>query len=287
MELPGWGVPAPLAPPAETGIPPEAGTPREELGAPEALDTLDGLAAAYSYPVHLLPAPDRPWLRANMVSSLDGAAHHEAHSAPLSSDADMRLFGVLRGLADAILVGAQTVRQEGYRPAKAREAFAERRAAAGQAPAPAIAVVSASLNLDFDAPLFTEPATPTILITGAGAPRPAMERARAAGAVLLVAGTGQRVDLAEAVRHLGALGHRRLLTEGGPHLLGQLVAADLLDELCLTVSPTLTAGRADRITVARSALTLPHRMRLLSLLEEDGFLFSRYVRAAAPAPRDG
>ncbi|KPC90124.1 diaminohydroxyphosphoribosylaminopyrimidine reductase, partial [Streptomyces sp. NRRL F-6602] len=92
--------------------------------------TLAELADAYAY-----PETDGPWLRANMVSTLDGAAQHEGRSQPISGSADMRIFGTLRGLADAVVVGAETVRQEGYRPARAREAFARRRAAAGQAPA--------------------------------------------------------------------------------------------------------------------------------------------------------
>ncbi|WP_040029062.1 dihydrofolate reductase family protein, partial [Streptomyces sp. 150FB] len=92
--------------------------------------SLDELAGAYAYPA----TGERPWLRANMVSSLDGAAQHDGRSQPLSSTADMRVFGLLRGIADAVVVGAETVRQEGYRPARAREALAERRAAAGQGP---------------------------------------------------------------------------------------------------------------------------------------------------------
>ncbi|NEB73940.1 pyrimidine reductase family protein, partial [Streptomyces sp. SID14478] len=104
-------------------------------GSPRALGTvgrewsLDELADAYAYPAG---AEREVWLRANMVSSLDGAAQHDGRSQPLSCPADMRIFGTLRGLADAVVVGAQTVRQEGYRPARAREAFAARREAAGQ-----------------------------------------------------------------------------------------------------------------------------------------------------------
>ena len=127
--------------------------------------TLDELADAYAY-----PEGRRPWLRANMVSTLDGAAQHDGRSQGISCPTDMRIFGTLRGLADVVVVGAETVRLEGYRPAKAREAFAARRAAAGQAPAPAIAVVSASLDLDFSLPLFTSPLVPTFVITGAAAP---------------------------------------------------------------------------------------------------------------------
>ncbi|MBP8539299.1 dihydrofolate reductase family protein, partial [Streptomyces sp. MK37H] len=176
-------VPAPAETPAETSAATPAETPvgtpvgtsgatpagiSDETSAEDREWALGELADAYAYP-EPPHGPSGACLRANMVSSLDGAAHHDGRSKPLSSDADMRIFGVLRGLADAVVVGAETVRREGYRPARAREAFAERRAALGQSPAPAIAVVSASLDLDFSQPLFTEPLVPTIVITGATA----------------------------------------------------------------------------------------------------------------------
>ncbi|MYY07569.1 pyrimidine reductase family protein [Streptomyces sp. SID4919] len=238
--------------------------------APDREWSLDELADAYAY-----PADRDVWLRANMVSTLDGAAQHDGRSQPISSAADMRVFGTLRGLADVVVVGAETVRQEGYRPARAREAFAARRAADGQAPAPAVAVVSAGLDLDFSSPLFTEPLVPTLLVTGAGAPADRVAAARAAGVEIVIAGDGAAVDPARAVRALAERGLRRLLTEGGPRLLGQFVAARVLDELCLTVSPMLTAGAAQRIA-GGPALTVPERFALGSLLEEDGFLFARY-----------
>ncbi|NNJ06553.1 pyrimidine reductase family protein [Streptomyces sp. PKU-MA01144] len=233
---------------------------------------LDELADAYAY-----PATDGPWLRANMVSSLDGAAQHDGTSQPLSSDADMRIFGTLRALADAVVVGAETVRQEGYRPARARDAFAGRRAAAGQGPAPAVAVVSASLDLDFSLPLFTSPLVPTLVLTGAAASPERVAAAEKAGAEVLVAGDGMGVDPARAVEALAGRGLRRLLTEGGPRLLGQFVASGVLDELCLTVSPTLTSGTAQRIAYG-SGRAVPERFALVSLLEEAGFLFTRYRR---------
>ncbi|MFI1188493.1 pyrimidine reductase family protein [Streptomyces californicus] len=249
--------------------------------------TLDELAEAYAYPA----APDRPapvgaggsvpsggsWLRANMVSTLDGAAQHEGRSQPISCAADMRIFGTLRGLADVVIAGAETVRQEGYRPARAREAFAARRAAAGQGPAPAVAVVSASLELDFSLPLFTEPLVPTLVLTGAAAPADRIAAARKAGAEVVIAGDGAGVDPARAVRELADRGLRRQLTEGGPRLLGQFVAAGVLDELCLTISPMLTAGDAQRIA-GGPGVAVPERFFLASLLEEAGFLFSRYRR---------
>ncbi|MFD5579606.1 pyrimidine reductase family protein [Streptomyces pseudogriseolus] len=239
--------------------------------------SLAELAAAYAYPE---PGPEgpAPWLRGNMVSTLDGAAQHEGRSQPISCPADMRIFGVLRALADAVVVGAETVRQEGYRPARARAEFAAAREAAGQGPAPAIAVVSASLDLDFSLPLFTSPLVPTLVLTGAAADPERVAAAGKAGARVVVAGEGAGVDPARAVRALAGLGHTRLLTEGGPRLLGQLIAAGVLDELCLTVAPMVTAGDAQRIA-GGPTVTLPRRFTLSSMLEEDGFLFTRYRRA--------
>ncbi|MFJ4832542.1 pyrimidine reductase family protein [Streptomyces sp. NPDC088747] len=231
------------------------------------------LAEAYAY-----PDVREPWLRANMVSTLDGAAQHDGRSRPISSDTDMRIFGVLRALADVVLVGAETVRQEGYRPARAREAFAERRDAAGQGPAPAIAIVTASLELDFSLPLFVSPLVPTLVLTGAGAPPDRVAAAEKAGVRVLIAGEGTGVDPARAVRALGDLGMTRLLTEGGPRLLGQLVAAEVLDELCLALSPMLSVGDAQRIA-GGPTITVPKRFELTSLLEEDGFLYGRYHRS--------
>ncbi|MFM9372530.1 pyrimidine reductase family protein [Streptomyces sp. Da 82-17] len=235
--------------------------------------SLDELADWYAY-----PESDRPVLRANMVSTLDGAAMHDGRSQPISSPSDMRIFGTLRGLADVIVAGAETVRQEGYRPARAREAFAARRAAAGQEPAPAVAVISASLDLDFSLPLFTEPLVPTLVLTGAAAPAERKAAAEKAGARVLTAGEGRGVEPGRVVDVLAEQGFRRLLTEGGPTLLGQFVAAGVLDELCLTVSPMLAAGDARRIA-GGPRMTLPERFSLASVLEQDGFLFTRYRRS--------
>ncbi|MDG5803912.1 pyrimidine reductase family protein [Streptomyces ossamyceticus] len=267
------GTPAPVA---AAGA--DAGGRVPGAGAVDREWSLAELAEAYAYPA---PAPGpggrEPWLRANMVSTLDGAAQHDGRSQPISSDADMRIFGTLRGLADVVIVGAETVRQEGYRPARAREAFAEARRAAGQTPAPAVAVVSAGLDLDFSLPLFTSPLTPTLLLTGAAAPPDRVATAEKAGVRVVIAGDGMGVDPARAVRALADLGLTRLLTEGGPRVLGQLIAAGVLDELCLTVSPMLTAGDAQRIA-GGPPVAVPRRFELVSLLEEAGFLFGRYRR---------
>ncbi|MFD7923053.1 pyrimidine reductase family protein [Streptomyces sp. NPDC059740] len=241
--------------------------------------SLDELADAYAYPA---TATGTAFTRANMVASLDGAAHHDGRSEPLSGAADMRIFGVLRALADAVVVGAETVRREGYRPARAREAFARRRAEAGQAPAPAVAVVSAGLDLNFSLPLFTSPLVPTVLLTGAAAPSDRVAAARHAGADVVFAGEGAAVDLARVPAALAGRGMTRLLTEGGPRLLGQFAGADVLDELCLTVAPLVAAGDASRIMNA-PVLETPARYAPAAILEEDGFLFTRYRRAVPAA----
>jgi riboflavin biosynthesis pyrimidine reductase len=225
------------------------------------------LEAAYAY-------PEAPWLRCNMIASVDGAAWLDGRAGTLGNRADRRLLSLLRGLADVVIAGAQTVRVEGYGPVRPREGWREVRA--GRAPVPAIAVVSSRLDLDFDAPLFTEALTPTIVITSESAPQDRLRRARK-HADIIIAGT-DLVDLGAAVETLVRRGHTRLLSEGGPRLLGQLVAADRLDELCLTVSPLLVAGDAARI-VNGAPLSVARPLRLAHVLEDEGFLFTRYVRS--------
>ncbi|MBW8482393.1 dihydrofolate reductase family protein [Actinomadura parmotrematis] len=210
--------------------------------------------------LYAYPDSPGPWVRANMVASVDGAAQSEGVSAGLANDDDHTLFHVLRGLADVILVGARTVRVEGYGPARDKGV--------------PIAVVSRSLDLDLASPLFTEATAPTLVFTSAAAPadRVAAVRERAE---VLVAGD-DLVDLGACVRLLGERGHRRVLTEGGPAVLAQIAAAGVLDELCLTVSPQLTAGDATRILNA-PALPAAVRLRLAGALEADDFLFLRYL----------
>jgi riboflavin biosynthesis pyrimidine reductase len=228
------------------------------------------LTEVYAYPVGA-----RHWVRANMVASVDGAATAGGKSEGISGEADKRIFGVLRALADVVLVGAGTVRTEGYRPARVREQYQPARAAAGQAPTAAIAVVSRALDLDWSLPLFTSPAVPTIVLTASDAPQDRIDAATEAGAEVIAAGTGS-VDLGLAVDRLAERGLGRILCEGGPHLLAQLAAAGKLDELCLSVAPQLRGGDSMRI-LAGPDLTEELPLILHTLLTEDGFLFSRYL----------
>lgn len=221
--------------------------------------------------------PDgRPWIVACMVASADGAATVDGVSGSLGGDADKDVFDTVRSLADVVLVAAGTVRAEGYGAAHTPSHLLAGRQARGQHPNPRIAVVSRSLDLDPAGKLFVEaePDASTIVITTADA-----DRSRRAGlaevAEVIEAGTDQ-VDLTRAVGALGAAGASVVVTEGGPSLIGQLSADDLLDELCLTVAPVIVAGSSVRI--ARSGTADLRHFTLAHVLEAEGVLLLRYVR---------
>ncbi len=233
----------------------------------EAMDDAH-LIECYAYP------EGRTWVRANMVTSVDGAAASDGRSAGLSSPADKRVFKVLRNLADVVVVGAGTARLEGYDALQAKPSYAARRAAAGQTPAPTLAVVTRTAALDLDGPLFRDPSRRPTVVTCASAPS-ADVKALSEVADVLVVGTEQ-VDLVAAFDALVLAHGPRVLCEGGPRLLAQVVAAGLLDELCLTVAPLLTGGQAPRLLTG-PALDAPVKVRLASLLEENGSLFARYL----------
>lgn len=227
------------------------------------------LAEAYAYPPGLA---DRAWVRANMVASVDGAATVDGRSAGLGGAADKQVFGVLRGLCDAVLVGAGTARTEGYRALRARPEHAATRSARGQPPAPVLVLVSGRLDLDPDSALFHGGAARTVVVTGSTAD--ARSRDRLAEVAEVVVAGEDRVDVGRALDALAARGLVRVLCEGGPQLLGDVVAAGRLDELCVTVSPHLVGGDAPRIVAGAAA---PTSLDLVQVLEQDGVLLARYV----------
>jgi riboflavin biosynthesis pyrimidine reductase len=231
---------------------------------------LAGLQEAYAHPA------DGTWLRANMIASLDGAAWFGDRTERLGSPGDRRLFLALRGMADAVIVGAETVRVEGYGPVKeSGEGWPALRGE--RPPTPPLAIVSRRLDLDLDAPVFT--AAPaharTILLTTETAP-PDRRRAAERVAEVVVAGR-DGIDFPRAIEELAARGHRRLLCEGGPTILARAATDGVLDELCLTLSPMLVAGDPSRI-LNGPQLAEPARLRLAALYQEDDFLFLRYAR---------
>ena len=232
-------------------------------------DALQALADLYAYP-H--PVPPGGHVRANMVATLDGSARDAAGSSRgISGVADTAVLGVLRALADVVLVGARTARAEDYRPLAARPAFTERRAAAGQRPAAVVAVVTSSGELDPGSPLWA-PGAARLVLTCEAAPL-ARLRALAGDERVIVAGK-QSVDPVRAVAALAGRGLRRVLVEGGPTLLGALAAAGVLDELCLTWSPLVVAGEGPRIAHGAPAEL---RLRATHLLEAGGLLLGRWT----------
>lgn len=238
-------------------------------------DLIAALGEIYAY-------PDQPWIRANFIASLDGAIAVNGRSGGLSGVADRLVFTVLRSLADVIVVGAGTARTERYRQAQPGELWQQLRA--GRAPAPPIAVITRRLDLDLTSSLFRRgnsgaadgPAR-TIVVTTELVPEHRLTAASRVADVLIAGADG--VTAAAAVEALASRGHSRILIEGGPMLLAQFAAERLLDELCLTISPVLEGGHAVGRLTSRRGPTELTGMRLRALLEDDGFLLSRYVRA--------
>ena len=189
-----------------------------------------------------------PWVMLCMVSGLDGSTTVGTTSRGLSSSTDQQLLLTLRSFADVILVGANTARWEGYGPPRGDDQR--------------VAVVSRTGAFDFTLPLWQSGRA--VLLMPEDSPTVPVPCVRA--------GRGD-VDLGAALAGLGA---RVVQAEGGPTLNGLLAANDLVDELNLTISPQVTGGNGPRAVTG--APELPRRMHLAHVLEDEGFLFTRYVR---------
>jgi riboflavin-specific deaminase-like protein len=219
---------------------------------------------------------DRPYVVVNMVASADGAISVEGKTKALSSEADRYVFHYLRSLADVILVGAQTVRAEGYGPPRISEARQAERIARGQQPVPRIAIVSSSLDLDWSGRLFTESPTRPILLTTEDADVP--PEARAVTDVI-VAGSG-RVAMPSALAAMAEHDVGLVLCEGGPTLNGVLAADDLIDELCLTIFPALVGGDVGTGILGHTHLEdlLPMEVVHAFQGDDEGDVFFRFRR---------
>lgn len=203
-------------------------------------------------PVH----GDRPWVALCMVASLDGATAVEGSSGGLGNRNDRDVLLTMRELADVIVVGAGTVRSEGYGPPHK----------AGQR----IGVVTNSGAVDVSTELFTSGAGFLIAPASAGIDE---------GAVDVLRAGDERVDLAVAIATLDSMvrGVRLVQAEGGPTLNSSLLAADLIDELDLTLSPRLVGNSGPRVT--HGAPPVDARFELAHLLlDEESFVFGRWVR---------
>jgi riboflavin biosynthesis pyrimidine reductase len=232
----------------------------------------EGLALAYAYP-ELTEA--QSWVRANFNSSLDGAATgDDGRSGSINTGADPDVFGLLRALSDVILVGAGTARIEGYRRAAVRAPWLEHRA--GRPAHPTMAVVSRSGDIPPQLSQARENSGEVLLVTCERAGNQAIDLARGTlGEENVIVEGDASVNLASALDALAVRGLRRILCEGGPHLMRDLTASGRLDELCLTLSPTLVAGDHPRIT-AGASVTANLLPRLL--IESQGAILGRWSR---------
>lgn len=233
---------------------------------PEVRDLPDRSAFEVVY----LPAGDRH-LRVNFVTSVDGAIEVDGTSEALGGPPDKDAFMAMRAVADVILAGAGTVRAEGYGPAKLDAATRQRRTERGQAPLPPVAVVTASGGLARDSRLFTEAThgPRPIVLTTTAAPVAGLEEL----ADVIACGEDQ-VDLPVALLSLAERGLRWILCEGGPGLAANLMAAGLVDELCVTIAPQLAGGGHRELSSIWSGE--PARLHLETLIEGDGMLVARY-----------
>lgn len=226
--------------------------------------------------------PGRPHVVLNMVSSADGAISLDGLSGGLSGSADKEVFFYLRSIADLILVGASTAREENYGQPKLSEELRAQRASRGQPALPRIAVTTRSMRIDWSSRLFADPGSPAGLpLVVCPANTPPGLRAPADGVAELLPVGEDEVDFPAALRELGEHGVRLVLCEGGPTLNGQLLSAGLVDEVCLTLSPVLVGGRGQRISGwddPQPALGLA----LVSACETEGVLMLRYATAADP-----
>ncbi|WP_301150293.1 pyrimidine reductase family protein [Mycobacterium simiae] len=229
--------------------------------------------------LYAYPDGDDIWLRANFITSIDGGATADGKTGPMAGPGDRLIFFLLRELADVIVVGAGTVRVEGYSGAHAGIAERQRRQARGQSEVPQLAIVSKSGRLDRDMGVFTRTEVPPLVLTCRAA---AEESRRLLGDLAVVVDCSGpdpgKVDEAAVLAVLRDRGMRRVLTEGGPMLLGSLMRRGMLDELCLTIAPYLVGGQAPRIaTGSGHALTSMSRSHILT--DAAGYLYTRYVRA--------
>lgn len=235
---------------------------------PDALDPY--LAVDRSRPRH------ECWVTGHMVAGLDGTAAVGGRVGSLSTPPDQALFRRMRQIADVVLVGAETVRREGYGPVRLDEQAQAVRREQGRPPNPRLALVSRSLAFDWTSRVFAEaPEDARTIVVTCAAADPGRRAEAEEVADVIVAG-GERVEPEAALAALGERGHRVVLCEGGPSWLGELVAADRLDELCLSIAP-LMGGDPLPVSVTPPGAGLAH-FDLKGAMVEDSTIFLRYGR---------
>lgn len=215
---------------------------------------------------------DRPWLLVNMISTIDGATAIDGQSSSIGDRQDTVVFRALRAISDVILVAAATARAEHYKEARLPPHLVEWRTSLGREPQPQIAIVSSSLDFDIDA--FGD--RPPLVLTTERAPSDRIASVDR-GDNVFVSGA-DRVELPTAIDALHGLGYLTVLSEGGPSLNGQLVADDLIDEVCVTIAPLVAGGDSSRIV--RGPLAAAHGAFTLDrAVTGEGSLFTRWLRS--------
>jgi riboflavin biosynthesis pyrimidine reductase len=214
-------------------------------------------------------------VRANFIASLDGAATHDGRTRGLNNADDKQVFDLLRRLCDVVLVGAGTLRTEGYAALRVDDAASAWRLQHGLPAQPTLAVVSARLTLNPEMAAFAKAPVRPIIFTHARSP--VRQRRNLSRAAEVIVCGEERLDPKVMLACLAQCGLPQVLCEGGPHLLGTLIEADCLDELCLTLSPVLENGSAGRITAG--AAQTPRGMRLGHVISVRDMLLLRYERS--------
>jgi riboflavin-specific deaminase-like protein len=216
------------------------------------------------------PHEDRPRVAMNFAATVDGRATIGGRSGPIGSATDTAMLVGLRTRVDAVMIGAGTMRVERYGRPVSDQAKRERRERVGLSHDPLMVIVSGRLDLPWEAPLFREGGR-VMIFTSSEAEPP-----QTAASLRVIRHPG-RVDLVAALRHLRQeRGVRALLCEGGPRIHAEMQAADLVDDLFLTIAPKLSGGEAPQIV--EGELPTVVELDLAWLLEEDGELFARYRR---------
>ena len=223
------------------------------------------------------PTPsNRPWVMVNMIASLDGATAIKGLSGDLGGPADSAVFRAVRASCDWILVASATANAESYGTAKRNEAAVERRLASGRSAVPRLAIVTARGTIDPTIPALDRDIADqerTLVITGEQADPDRLAALNAEIAHLPMPRPQPGAVLSELHRRGAAV----VLCEGGPTWNGQMVAAGLVDEMCVSISPILAGGTSSRI-VAGAEQAIPAQMHLSRVLTEDDLLFARYTR---------
>lgn len=210
------------------------------------------------------------WLRVNMVSTLDGAAMGpDGLSGTISSPSDKAVFNVLRAWSDVVLIGAGTARAERYTRLSHDSVGTDLRRPDG----PLLAMVSRSGYIDTDRLFSAEGGDPLLLTCRSADPDAVDEFRNRAGEDSVLCCGQDSVDLPAAIDHLAERGLTRILCEGGPHLLGGLLAGGLVDELDLTIGFGLTGGDAGRIV---EGVDVDKQLATHTLLQADDALIGRW-----------